>query len=119
MTTLTNRQKVALVIIDVQNGVVERAHERDAVITNIGILLSRARTDLINVVWVQHSDEQLPKGSDDWNIAPELTPGPSLTRTTETHSKMRILKRCCPASVSESSSLLVHKPMDVSFAGTT
>jgi nicotinamidase-related amidase len=26
------------------------------------------------VVWVQHSDEQLASGSDDWQIVPELTP---------------------------------------------
>lgn len=75
MTTLTNRQAVALLIIDVQKSVVEVAHERDAVIANIGILLSRARLDLIPVVWVQHSDEQLTKGSDGWQIVPELAPG--------------------------------------------
>jgi nicotinamidase-related amidase len=27
------------------------------------------------VVWVQHSDEGLQKGSDDWGIVPELEPG--------------------------------------------
>jgi len=75
MTTLTNRQAVALLIIDVQKSVVEVAYERDAVIANIGILLSRARLDLIPVVWVQHSDEQMTKGSDGWQIVPELTPG--------------------------------------------
>jgi nicotinamidase-related amidase len=75
MTTLTNRQAVALLIIDVQKSVVEVAHERDAVIANIGILLNRARLDLIPVVWVQHSDEQLTKGSDGWQIVPELAPG--------------------------------------------
>jgi nicotinamidase-related amidase len=75
MTTLTNRQAVALLIIDVQKSVVEVAHERDAVIANIGILLCRARLDLIPVVWVQHSDEQLTKGSDGWQIVPELAPG--------------------------------------------
>ena len=74
MTTLTSRQKAALVIIDVQRGVVEHAHVRDAVIANIETLLSKARRDLIPVVWVQHSDEQLPKGSDNWQIVPELTP---------------------------------------------
>ena len=75
MTTLANRQKAALLIIDVQKGVVEHAHERDAVIANIGTLLSGARRDLIPVVWIQHSDEQLPSGSDRWQIVPELTPG--------------------------------------------
>lgn len=74
MTTLTNRPKAALLIIDVQKGVVERAHERDTVIANIGILLSRARREMVPVVWVQHSDEQLRKGSDGWQIVPELAP---------------------------------------------
>lgn len=75
MTTLANRQAVALLIIDVQKSVVEVAHERDAVIANIGILLSRARLGLVPVIWVQHSDEQLEKGSAGWQIVPELAPG--------------------------------------------
>jgi nicotinamidase-related amidase len=75
MTTLTNRQKAGLLIIDMQKGVVEHAHERGVVIANIGTLLGKARRDLVPVVWVRHSDEQLPKGSDDWQIVPELMPG--------------------------------------------
>jgi nicotinamidase-related amidase len=31
MTTFENRQNTALLVVDVQNGVVEGAHERDAV----------------------------------------------------------------------------------------
>ena len=27
------------------------------------------------MVWVQHSDEQLARGSDNWRIVPELSPG--------------------------------------------
>lgn len=75
MTTLENRPKTALLVVDVQNGVVERAHERDAVVANIGSLVEKARRERVPVVWVQHSDEQLAKGSHDWRIVPELTPG--------------------------------------------
>jgi nicotinamidase-related amidase len=75
MTTLQNRPNTALLVVDVQNGVVEGAHERDAVVANIGSLVERARQERVPVVWVQHSDEQLAKGSDDWLIVPELTPG--------------------------------------------
>ena len=32
MTTLENRPNTALLVIDVQNGVVERAHQRDTVV---------------------------------------------------------------------------------------
>jgi nicotinamidase-related amidase len=74
MTTLENRPHTALLVVDVQNGVVEGAHERDAVVANIGSLVDRARRELVPVVWVQHSDEQLSSGTDDWRIVPELTP---------------------------------------------
>ena len=74
MTTLQNRPNTALLVIDVQNGVVEGAHLRDAVVANIGSLVERARREQAPVVWVQHSDEQLEKGSDAWRIVPELTP---------------------------------------------
>jgi nicotinamidase-related amidase len=74
MTTLENRPNTALLVVDVQNGVVEGAHERDAIVANVGSLVERARQERIPVVWVQHSDEQLAKGSENWRIVPELTP---------------------------------------------
>jgi nicotinamidase-related amidase len=75
MSTLENRPKTALLVIDVQNGVVNGAHERDAVVANVGSLVEKARQERIPVVWVQHSDKGLARGSDDWRIVPELTPG--------------------------------------------
>jgi nicotinamidase-related amidase len=75
VTTLENRPNTALIVVDVQRGVVERAHERDAVVANVATLVGRARREEVPVVWVQHSDEQLAKGSDDWQIVPELSPG--------------------------------------------
>jgi nicotinamidase-related amidase len=75
MTTLKNRSKTALLVVDVQNGVVVGAHERDAVVANVGSLVDKARREKVPVVWVQHSDEGLQKGSDDWGIVPELAPG--------------------------------------------
>jgi hypothetical protein len=75
MTTLENRPNTALLVIDVQNGVVEGAHEREAVVANVGSLVDKARRERVPVVWVQHSNEELARGSDDWRIVPELTPG--------------------------------------------
>ena len=75
MTTLENRPTTALLVVDVQHGVVAGAYERDAVVANVGSLVEQARRDRVPVVWVQHSDEQLARGSDDWRIVPELTPG--------------------------------------------
>jgi nicotinamidase-related amidase len=75
MTTLENRPNTALLVVDVQNGAVREAHERDAVVANVGSLVERARREEVPVVWVQHASEQLAKGSDDWRIVDELTPG--------------------------------------------
>jgi len=75
MTTLENRPNTALLVVDVQNGVVEGAHQRDAVVANVGSLVEKARRERVPVVWVQHSSEQLARGSDEWRIVPELTPG--------------------------------------------
>ena len=72
MSTLSDRPNTALVVIDVQNGVVADAYHRDAVVANIGTLVDRAREDGVLVVWVQHSDEYLPKGSEAWEYVPEL-----------------------------------------------
>jgi nicotinamidase-related amidase len=74
MTTLENRPNTALLVVDVQRGVVEGAHGRDAVVANVGSLVEKARREQVPVVWVQHSDEQLARGSDDWRIVPELSP---------------------------------------------
>ena len=75
MTTLENRPNTALLVVDVQKGVVGEAHERDAVVANVASLVEKARQERVPVVWVQHSDEGLVRGSDDWQIVSELTPG--------------------------------------------
>ena len=75
MTTLAHRPNTALLVVDVQNGVVEGAHARDEVVANIGSLVEKAREERVPVVWVQHSSEQLARGSEQWRIVPELTPG--------------------------------------------
>jgi nicotinamidase-related amidase len=74
MTTLENRPNTALLVVDVQNGVVAGAHERDEVVANIGNLVEQARREQVPVVWVQHADEGLASGTDAWHIVPELTP---------------------------------------------
>ncbi|MFC7344027.1 isochorismatase family protein [Saccharopolyspora griseoalba] len=73
MTTLDDRPNTALLVIDVQRGVVARAHDRDGVVRNIGELVDRARARDVPVVWIQHSDEGLPVGSEDWEHVPELS----------------------------------------------
>jgi isochorismate hydrolase len=74
MTTLENRPNTALLVVDVQTGVVEGAPRRDAVVANVGALVEKARQEQVPVIWVQHSDEGLAKGSDEWRIVAELAP---------------------------------------------
>lgn len=74
MTTLENRPNIALLVVDVQVGVVHDAFERDAIVTNIATLVESARVAGAPIVWVQHSSHDLVKGSDVWGIVPELVP---------------------------------------------
>jgi nicotinamidase-related amidase len=74
MTTLKDRPGTAVVVVDVQNGVVRDAVRRDDVVANIADVVGTAREHKVPVVWVRHSDEHLPQGSDEWQIVPELAP---------------------------------------------
>jgi len=74
MATIANRPNTALLVVDVQNGVVADTHERDAVVANIGSLVEKARAAAVPVVWVQQTDGNFARGSDVWQIVPELEP---------------------------------------------
>jgi isochorismate hydrolase len=76
MSKFENRPNSALVVVDVQTKVVASAHDRDAVVANIAEVVERARAAGAPVIWVQHSSEDLPKGSEAWAIVPELKPAP-------------------------------------------
>jgi nicotinamidase-related amidase len=86
MSTLENRPNTALLVIDVQNGVVEGAHERDAVVANVGSLVEKARQQDVPVVWVQHSSDHLAQGTDNWRIVPELAPGDAEPLVAKTYA---------------------------------
>ena len=78
MTTLPGRPNTALLVIDVQNGIVAGAYNRDGVIRNISTLIDKARAENAPVLWVQHSDDgDLSRGSESWQYVPELVLGES------------------------------------------
>ena len=78
MTTLPGRPNTALLVIDVQNGIVAGAYNRDGVIGNISTLIDKARAENVPVLWVQHSDDgDLALGSESWQFVPELVRGDS------------------------------------------
>ena len=72
MSTLSDRPHTALVVIDVQNGVVTGTHQRDTVVANISTLVDKAREEDTPIIWVQHSSEHMAKGSTAWEYVPEL-----------------------------------------------
>jgi nicotinamidase-related amidase len=72
MTTLHDRPNTALLIIDVQNGVVAGTPRRDEVIANINTLIGKARAADVPVVWIQDEGEGRTPGSEAWELVPEL-----------------------------------------------
>jgi nicotinamidase-related amidase len=74
MSTLENRPNKAVLVIDVQNGVVTGNHERDAVVANIDAVVGKARTAGVPVVWIQDTGGNRTAGSEPWKIVPELDP---------------------------------------------
>ena len=76
----------ALLVIDVQKDVVANSVKTSQVIANINSLISIARTANAPVIWVQHSDDYLVKGSPGWEIVNDLKPLPNEVRIYKTHS---------------------------------
>ena len=74
MSAYEDRDKKALIVIDVQNGVVDYAWNRDATVARIAQLADRARSEAIPVIWVQHSEDDMPIDSEFWRIVRELKP---------------------------------------------
>lgn len=72
MSTFPDRPNTALMVIDMQRGVVAGNHALDSVVDNIRTLVDRARGEGVSVIWVQHSSDQLPVGSEPWSYLPEL-----------------------------------------------
>lgn len=74
MSSLAGRGKTALLVIDVQNNVVEGAYNLDSVLKNINVVVDKARAAGVPVIWVQHSDEEMPINSEGWQIVSSLSP---------------------------------------------
>jgi nicotinamidase-related amidase len=74
VTTLSDRPNTALLVIDMQRGVVGDAYETERVVANINTLVDKARAARVPVIWVQHADDgPLQEGSEGWEYVPELT----------------------------------------------
>jgi nicotinamidase-related amidase len=74
MTTLDGRHGQALLVVDLQVGVVDGAHQRDDVVATVVDLVARARAAEVPVVWIQHHDDELIRDSPEWQWVPGLGP---------------------------------------------
>ena len=74
MAIVREGNKVVLLVVDVQVGVMRNAWDAPRIIKNIGIAVERARGLGIPIIWVQHSDDELVYDSPDWQLVPELSP---------------------------------------------
>ena len=74
MSTVRPGDQAALVIVDVQVGVMAESWEASKVIRNVARATERAREAGIPVIWVQHQAEDLPRDSSAWQLVPELVP---------------------------------------------
>jgi len=79
MATVREGTKGALVIVDVQIAIMKQAWDSSRVISNVATAIQEARSNGVPVFWIQHSDDQLPAGSSEWELSPELSPNPDET----------------------------------------
>ena len=74
MSTVRSGNQPALVVVDVQVGVMADAWEAPRVIANVARTVQRAREQGVPVVWVQHESDELPRDSAAWQLVPQLAP---------------------------------------------
>ena len=72
MTTLIDRPHTALLVVDVQQGVVTGAHERACVVATIAALVDRARETGTPVVWGRTPTRSRLGVATAWQYVPEL-----------------------------------------------
>lgn len=122
MTTLPDRPNSALLVIDVQNGVVDGSHRRDEVIANINTLVGTARSQDVPVIWVQHSDDGLKRDSEAWQYVPELVRAeaePLVHKRYGDSFEETELEHCSPSAGSAGSSSPVPRPTPASARPST
>jgi nicotinamidase-related amidase len=74
VATVREGDKGVLLVVDVQVGVMSEAWEAPRIIKNVSRAVERARANGVPVIWVQHSDQDLPYGSPQWQLVPDLIP---------------------------------------------
>ena len=74
MSTVRPGNQAALVVVDVQVGVMANSWDAPRVVKNVARAVARAREGGVPVIWVQHESDELPRDSSAWQLVPELMP---------------------------------------------
>jgi nicotinamidase-related amidase len=88
MSQFSDRDRSALLVVDVQNDVVAEAFDRDAVVGRIRDLVHRAREADVPVVWIQDTLRgagESKSGTEGWQVVPELDPADTEPRIEKDH----------------------------------
>lgn len=62
----------ALILVDLQNGVLANVVSKDKVLKNIASLIKKARSANIPILWIQHSDDMLLERTEEWQLVSTL-----------------------------------------------
>ncbi len=65
---------MALMVVDVQAGVMQECANAAQTIANVARTVERARAAQVPVIWVQHESDELKRDSDAWQWVPALVP---------------------------------------------
>lgn len=74
MSTIRPGHRSALLVVDVQVGVLANAWHAAEVIASLQQAVTRARDQRVPVIWVQHEADDLARGSPEWQLVPGLQP---------------------------------------------
>ena len=86
MATVRTGNRSVLLVVDFQVGVVQDAWDAPRIVGNIARAVERARAQGVPVLWVQHEDDDMPRGSPQWQFAPELVPAADEFRIYKRHN---------------------------------
>lgn len=79
------QNRTALIVIDLQKDVLANAYDSDGVVSRVVGLVDRAHAEQVPVIWVQHNDEAMPLGSDQWQLDDRLVPADGDARIDKTY----------------------------------
>lgn len=86
MATVRTGNRRVLLVIDFQVGVVKDAWDAPRVAARVALAVERARAQGVPVIWVQHEDDDMPRGSPQWQFAPELVPAADEVRVCKRYN---------------------------------